>query len=167
MFPGDSETELESGSLRSGRRFRSRKRRSTVTIRGSHGMTGVEDYDLALHFDKGSCDEEEEYQPIPKKEEEEETPYPEYEYTTHTTPRTSLELRSRNSYPNYFVNQGNNSCGDNKQGIPTCQEVPRMNIMPGNDIKFPIFNGNGLEDLEQHWFLCEAVWICDRSKMKT
>ena len=31
--------------------------------------------------------------------------------------------------------------------------------MPGSDIKFPIFNGNWLEDLEQHWFMCEAVWI--------
>ena len=26
------------------------------------------------------------------------------------------------------------------------------------NIKLPIFNGNGLEDLEQHWFLCEAIW---------
>ena len=30
--------------------------------------------------------------------------------------------------------------------------------MDGNDIKLPIFNGNGLEDPEQHWFLCEVVW---------
>ena len=30
--------------------------------------------------------------------------------------------------------------------------------MDGNDIKLQIFNGNGLEDPEQHWFLCEAVW---------
>ena len=30
--------------------------------------------------------------------------------------------------------------------------------MDGIDIKLPIFNGNGLEDPEQHLFLCEAVW---------
>ena len=30
--------------------------------------------------------------------------------------------------------------------------------MVGDDIKLPIFNGNGLEDREQHWFLCEVVW---------
>ena len=29
--------------------------------------------------------------------------------------------------------------------------------MAGDNIKLPIFNGNGLEDLEQYWFLCEAV----------
>ena len=31
--------------------------------------------------------------------------------------------------------------------------------MAGTDIKFLMFNGNGLEDPEQHWFLCESVWI--------
>ena len=29
--------------------------------------------------------------------------------------------------------------------------------MAGSDIKLPIFNGNGLEDPEKHWFLCEVV----------
>ena len=27
-----------------------------------------------------------------------------------------------------------------------------------NDIKLPVFRGTGLEDPNQHWFLCEAVW---------
>ena len=31
--------------------------------------------------------------------------------------------------------------------------------MAGNDIKLSIFNGNGLEDPEQHWFQCESIWI--------
>ena len=31
--------------------------------------------------------------------------------------------------------------------------------MVGTDIKLPIFNANGLEDLKQHWFQCEYVWI--------
>ena len=31
--------------------------------------------------------------------------------------------------------------------------------MVGTDIKLPIFNGNGLEDPEQHWFLGDTVWI--------
>ena len=30
--------------------------------------------------------------------------------------------------------------------------------MAGDDVKLPIFHGNGTEDLEQYWFLCEAVW---------
>ena len=27
-----------------------------------------------------------------------------------------------------------------------------------DDIKLPVFKGTGSEDLEQFWFLCEAVW---------
>jgi hypothetical protein len=28
----------------------------------------------------------------------------------------------------------------------------------GDDMKLPVFKGLGLEDPEQHWFRCEAVW---------
>ena len=28
----------------------------------------------------------------------------------------------------------------------------------GDDMKLPTFKGTGVEDPEQHWFLCEAVW---------
>ena len=31
--------------------------------------------------------------------------------------------------------------------------------MATTNVKLPTFNGNGIEDLEQHWFLCEAVWM--------
>ena len=30
--------------------------------------------------------------------------------------------------------------------------------MMDDDMKLPIFRGPGLEDPEQHWFLCDAVW---------
>ena len=30
--------------------------------------------------------------------------------------------------------------------------------MVGDDAKLPLFHGNGTEDPEQYWFLCEAVW---------
>ena len=75
---------------------------------------------------------------------------------------TSPEVRCRNSYPSGFVNQDNNTSGNIKQGIPTSQTfnptLPRTNKMVENDIKLSIFNGNGLEDPEQHWFLWESVW---------
>ena len=117
---------------------------------------------MTLHFERDSCNEEEEYQPIPKREEEEETTDPEYKYDTPMTPRTSLEVRSKKSSPSRFVNTSNTNCGNNGQGSLTSQKicliVPRTNIMAGNDIKLLIFNENGLEYLEQHWFLCEVVW---------
>ena len=30
--------------------------------------------------------------------------------------------------------------------------------MVGDDIKLPLFHGNGTDDLEQYWFLCETIW---------
>ena len=34
--------------------------------------------------------------------------------------------------------------------------------MVGDDIKLSIFNGNGLEDPEKNWFLCESMWTMRR-----
>ena len=31
--------------------------------------------------------------------------------------------------------------------------------MVGTDVRLPTFNGNGTEDLEQHLFLYEAIWM--------
>jgi hypothetical protein len=27
-----------------------------------------------------------------------------------------------------------------------------------DEMKLPIFRGDGYKDLDQHWFMCEAVW---------
>ena len=37
------------------------------------------------------------------------------------------------------------------------QHPPRRNRME-DDMKLPIFKGTGAQDLEQHWYLCEAMW---------
>ena len=31
-------------------------------------------------------------------------------------------------------------------------------MMEGGDAKLPLFHGNGTDNPEQYWFLCEAVW---------
>ena len=115
MFPGDNGTELEGGRLRSGRRFWLGNTRRTVTKRRSCNRTGGDDYDLTSHLEGGSCNEEEEYLPLYEREEDEKSPDPKYEYDTHTTLRTSSEVRSRNSSPSGFVNQSNNSGGNRRQ----------------------------------------------------
>ena len=38
-------------------------------------------------------------------------------------------------------------------------ENPNTNPMAATDVWLPTFNGNGMEDPEQHWFLYEAVWM--------
>ena len=85
-----------------------------------------------------------------------------YNYGTPTNPRTSSVVRSRNSSPSIFLNTSNNNSGNSGHGSPASQNLcPRaqgVNIMDGNDIKLLIFNGNGLENQEKIWFLCEVVW---------
>ena len=64
MFLGSTKPELEAGFLRSGRRFRFRKRRKT-----SPSLFRECDYKVESWLDEGSCDKEEEYQPISEVEE--------------------------------------------------------------------------------------------------
>ena len=65
MFPRDSGTELESGFLRRRRIFKFDKRRKNLLGRGSCSMNREEEgYELVSYMDKGSCQEEEEYDPI-------------------------------------------------------------------------------------------------------
>ena len=90
-------------------------------------------------------------------EAEKEGPYTTQDHDITVTLRISPKVISRNTSSSCFSNQTNNNSGNRKHGTPTSGifnlVVPRVNIMVGNDIKLPIFNGNGLEDPEKHWFL--------------
>ena len=44
-----------------------------------------------------------------------------------------------------------------KQIQQVIQLLPPRRSM-ADDIRLPVFRGTGLEDPEQHWFVCEAVW---------
>ena len=73
MFPRDSGTELESGFLRRGRKFRYGKQRKTMLGRGNCSTNKEEEgYELALYLEEAYCDKEEEYQLISEGEEESE-----------------------------------------------------------------------------------------------
>ena len=64
MFHGISDDELEIGFLRSGRRFRSGKRRKVAGSRRAYSLPREGEYGCGSHLDKGSCDKEEEYSMI-------------------------------------------------------------------------------------------------------
>ena len=91
--------------------------------KGSCSITRGEYYELTQHiFEKGSCNEEEQYQPILEREEEEaESTNPQYEYEKPTTPHKYSEIISKNSSPSQFVNTTNNNSGNNGQGSPVSQ----------------------------------------------
>ena len=80
-----------------------------------------EGYEFASYLDEGSCDEEEEYQPISEgdKESEESTEAPEQE-RAYNLP-TVLELRSRDLSPSNSVNTSTINTVNNKQGSSIVQ----------------------------------------------
>ena len=59
------------------------------------------------------------------------------------------------------MNTGSTSAMTSAQGSPpslNCPlNIPDDNSMAGIDIRLRTFNGNGVEDPEKHWFLCEAI----------
>ena len=61
------------------------------------------------------------------------------------------------------MNTGSTIVVASSQGSPPSLNcllnIPNIDSMVGTDIRLPTFNGNGVEDPEQHWFLCEAVWM--------
>ena len=117
-----------------------------------------------MQEDEGSCDEEEDYSPISKgaKESEEsmETPRSGCNYIT---PGVSSKVISQASYPERVVNTDSPSTTTSTQEKtpPLDQSSDNLdtNAMARADIRLPTLNGNGVEDLDQHSFICEAIWM--------
>ena len=127
-------------------------------------MIGGEVCPLVLHFNKGSCEEEDEYRPISNKEEEESLD-PEYGYDIPTTPHTypGTEIRPKSALKCPFIIYSNSNSQDSSQGVPpggtfnSNSTIPQVNKTSRSDIKLPLFSGNGLEYPDQPWFLYEVV----------
>ena len=52
-----------------------------------------------------------------------------------------------------------NSAQEGATLLNNVQENPINNPMAATDVQLPTFNGNGMQDPEQRWFLCEDVWM--------
>ena len=84
--------------------------------------------------------------------------------------RRSPEVRHRSSSPKKVMDISSLSARTGVQGGPSVTPEnpsnlgnlvnnPNATLMAGTDVRLPTFNGNGIEDPEQHWFLYEAVWM--------
>ena len=81
----------------------------------------------------------------------------------YITPVISPEVIYRVSSLDRTTNTDNFGTTTNTpEGIPPLNPLLGnldANSMDGVDIRLPTFNGNGTKDPEQHWVLCEAVWM--------
>ena len=155
MFPRRTEPELEARTLRSGRIFRSGKRRKTEKGRQNPSLFEESEHELQSQVDKRYYDEEEDYSSISEGPEDpyssDETLGSDYNYLT---PAISLETRSRVSSPERTPNMDSTSPRTSAKGgtphLNTGLEDLDANSMPTTDVWLPTFNGNGTEDLKQH-----------------
>ena len=170
MFQGSSEDELDVWFLRIGRRFRSRKRRKVAGGRRAYSLLREGEYGWESHLNEGSCDEEEEYSLISKREKSWESAELPRIGRDYNILERSPKVRPRSFLPEPLVNTSSPSEGTGAQGIPSTIPVnpvhmgnpvnnPRSTLMAGTNVRLPTFSGNGMEDPEQHWFLCEAMWM--------
>ena len=71
------------------------------------------------------------------------------------------EVRSPDLSPSNSINISTTNTINSGQGSMTSPNfvstIPATNTMAGVDIKLLIFNGNGLDDPEKDWFLCDTV----------
>ena len=114
------------------------------------------------YLDEEYCDEEEEYQLISKgdKESEEVTKYTEQEHPYNSP--IVLEVRYPNLSPSNYANTSTINTINSRKESSTSPNyiltVPATNTKVVANIKIPIFKGNGLEELEQNWFLYDVSW---------
>ena len=170
MFPGSSEEELDIGFLRSGRTFRLGKRRKVTGDRRDYSFPREGAYGCESYLDEGSCDEEEEYSPISKRVElggSAELPRIERDYSSpERFPR--VRIGSPSCEPLLRTSSSSGETGV-QGGPPTVLVNPvdsgnsvnnlDASIMARTDVRLPTFTGDGTEDPEKHWFLCEAIWM--------
>ena len=96
MFPGNTKPKLEAGVLRSGRIFRSGKRRNAKEGQRNPILFKETEHKLQSQRSEGSCDEEEDYSPILEgAEDSEESHKTPRSGRNYITPGISLEVRYR------------------------------------------------------------------------
>ena len=132
---------MDTGFLRSGRRFQSGKRRKVEGGRRDYRLPREGEYGCESHLDKGSCDEEEEYSVISERAESKdsvETPRTGREYDI---PGRSPEVRPRSSSHELCVNTSSPSVRTGAQGSPS---VTLVNLAKYNEsIEQPQCHPNG------------------------
>jgi hypothetical protein len=148
-----SDNDIEVGHMRSGRAFREVHLANLFKKNyGDEGFYSGEEADLT---------DEEHSKPIRVKEGKDEEPRREeleasgtaqtVEVSTIIPPIDSVALRNQS-------NPSHQSVQRTVTSSPPHTQSGTLGRSMADEMRLPIFRGDGSEDLDQHWFLCDVVW---------
>jgi hypothetical protein len=149
----DNDNDTEAGHTRSGRVFREVPLVNLFKKNyGDEGFYSGEEADLMDEEHSESARPEEGKAEEPRREEPEASGTAQtIEVSTITPPVDSTTLRNQS-------NQSHQSVQSTITSSPTHTQSGNLGRSMADEMRLPTFRGDGSEDPDQHWFLCEAVW---------
>jgi hypothetical protein len=119
---------------------------------GDEGFYSGEEADLKDEEHSESAREEEGKVKEPRREEPE---------TSGTTPNIEVSTIIHHVFLAALSNESNQSHQNTHSSVtssPPHIQLGNLGRSMEYEMKLPTFKGDGSEDPDQHWFLCEAVW---------
>jgi hypothetical protein len=144
----DSDSDTEAGHTRSGRVFREVPLVNLFKKNyGDEGFYSGEEADLTdeEHSEEGKVAE-------PRQEE------PEASGTASTIEVSTINPIVVSTTLSNQSNQSHQSAQSTVTSSPPHTQSRNLGRSMADEMRLPTFRGDGSEDPEQHWFLCEAVW---------
>jgi hypothetical protein len=150
----DSDSDTEAGYTRSGKSFREVPlvnlfKQSYGPLAQDEGFYSGEEAELSYEeYSKFARSEEVETEELHREEPE----------TSGTTPTIEVSIVVP---PVVLVSQSNQSNQSTKSTVTirlVLTQSRNQGKLMADEMRLPIFRGDGSEDLDQHWFLCEVVW---------
>jgi hypothetical protein len=153
----DNDNDTEVGHMCSGRTFREVPlvnlfEQSHEPLAQDEGFYSGEEEELLNEEHSGSTGAEEEKTEEPHREESETSgTAPTVEVSTITPPVVLATLSNQSS-------QSYQSTQSTVTSSSVHTQSRNLGRSMADEMRLPIFRGDGSEDPDQHWFLCEVVW---------
>jgi hypothetical protein len=83
---------------------------------------------------------------------------PEISETMRTTEVSNVNPHVVSTIPNSQNSQNHQSSQSTITSSPSSTQTRTLVSFMADEMRLPIFRGDGSEDPYQHWFMCEAIW---------
>jgi hypothetical protein len=149
----DSDNDTEAGHMRSGKVFRGVHLENLFKQNyGEEGFYNGEEANLTnKEHPKPTIIEEGEAEELRQSETE-------ILRSTQTTEVSNVNPPIVSTIPSSQNSENHQSFQSTVTSSPASTQKRTLVIFMEDEMRLPIFRGDGSEDLDEHWFLCEVVW---------